>query len=259
MEFVTLGKTNLLVSRTAFGGMSLDCKEIESAPDPEEMVCALVHQSYAAGINFFDVARSKPLCEQRLARALHGIRSNVFLASKTSSLTPDGIQKDIDLSLESLDTDTIDLYQVECDSEVPGLNCSDEGYKKLLSLKEEGIVSHIGLATYNHQTALEAVKSGLYETVQFPFNMLTEAGVLDIVKLCAQNDTGCIAMQPLNGGVLSNIPLAFGFLHQYENVVPVWGVHTQNELDQLLYFNSHPPVIDEKFQAEVEKVRDFFN
>ena len=259
MEFVTLGKTNLLVSRTAFGAMSLDCDEIQSSPDPEEMVCALVHQSYTEGINFFDVARSKPLCEQRLARALHGIRGNVFLATKTSSLDADGIQRDIDLSLDALESDRIDLYQIESDSGVPGVDSSDDGYKKLLSLKEQGIVSHIGLATASHQTALTAVKSGLYETVQFPFNILTEDSVAGIVRECERNDVGCIAMQPLNGGVLSNIPLAFGFLHQYENVVPVWGVHTQNELDQLLYFNAHPPVVDEQFLSEVEKIRNFFN
>lgn len=259
MEFVTLGKTNLLVSRTAFGGMSLDCKEIESASDPEEAVCALVHQSYAAGINFFDVSRSKPVCEKRLAKALHGIRSNVFLASKTSSLTADAIQKDIDLSLQALDTDLIDLYQIEVENEDLAFDENDEAYKKLLSLKEQGLISHIGLATFNHQTAMNAVKSGLYETVQFPFNMLTGPSALDIVKLCNEKDTGCIAMQPLNGGLLSNIPLAFGFLHQYENVVPVWGFHTQNELEQLLYFTSHPPVIDEKFNSEVERLRKFFN
>ena len=66
-------------------------------------------------------------------------------------------------------------------------------------------------------------------------------------------------MQPLCGGVVDNIPLAFGFLHQFENVIPLWGVQTLQELEQVLYFNERPPVIDEKFSQDVEKIRMFFN
>ena len=70
---------------------------------------------------------------------------------------------------------------------------------------------------------------------------------------------GFVAMQPLCGGVVDNIPLAFGFLRQYENVIPLWGVKTADELKQILYFNEHPPVIDEKFKEDVERFRMFFN
>ena len=107
--------------------------------------------------------------------------------------------------------------------------------------------------------AEKAVRSGLYDTLQFPFSMLSPDATRQLVKLCEENDVGFIAMQPLCGGVVENIPLAFGFLHQYENVVPLWGVQSQEELDQVLYFNEHPPVIDEKFHEDVEKIRMFFN
>ena len=64
MEFIALGKTELLVSRTAFGAMSLDCPEIEAfGSKADEKACSLVHQAYDAGINFFDTAHSRPLCE----------------------------------------------------------------------------------------------------------------------------------------------------------------------------------------------------
>ena len=77
--------------------------------------------------------------------------------------------------------------------------------------------------------------------------------------MCEEYDVGFLAMQPLCGGVIQNIPLALGFLHQYENVVPLWGVQTQEELEQILYFNDHPPVIDEQFNADIENLRNFFN
>ena len=126
-------------------------------------------------------------------------------------------------------------------------------------LKEKGIVKHIGIATENYDIAKEAIESGLYEVVQFPFSMISPDSVKALVKLCQEKEVGCIASQPFNGGVVNDIPLAFGFLHQFENVVPVWGTHTQEELQQILYFTENPPVIDEKFEQELEKARFFFN
>jgi len=89
--------------------------------------------------------------------------------------------------------------------------------------------------------------------------MISSDDTIELVRLCEEHDVGFIAMQPLCGGVIENIPLAFGFLHQYENVLPIWGVKNQDELNQILYFNEHPPVIDEKFHEDVEKIRMFFN
>lgn len=260
MDYVTLGKTSLLVSRTAFGAESLDCKEIEAFGDEaDEKACAIVHQAYEGGMNFFDTSRSKPLCEKRLGAALHGIRHNIILATKTPGQSLSEIRRDLDESLSALESDTVDLFQLENPLIVPRKNGPDGIYNGLAALKAKGVVRHIGLATENLDIAREAVLSGLYEVVQFPFSMISAEAAASVVKLCREREVGCIASQPLNGGVVSNIPLAFGFLHQFENVVPVWGTHTQEELQQILFFNSHPPVIDEQFKAEVKKIRDFFN
>lgn len=260
MEYVALGKSNLLVSRTAFGAMSLDCPEINSCgAEAEEKACAIVHQAYSGGMNFFDTSRSKPECEQRLGAALHGIRHNVILATKTAAQSVQELRSDLQESLQALNTDFIDLYQLENPSVLAQKDGRDGIYNELCSLRDRGVIRHFGIASENLDLAEEAIKSGLYETVQFPFNMISSENTLSLVKMCDENDIGCIAMQPLNGGIVSNVPLALGFLHQYENVVPVWGVHTQEELHQILYFNAHPPVIDEEFKSEVEKIRRFFN
>ena len=253
MEYVSLGKTNLLVSRTGFGAESLDCKEIESfGEDADEKACAIVHQAYAGGMNFFDTSHSKPVCEKRLGAALHGIRQNVILATKTAGQDLHEIRRD-------LESDTLDLFQLENPLIVPKKNGMDGIYNELLLLKEKGIVKHIGIATENYDIAKEAIESGLYEVVQFPFSMISPDSVKALVKLCQEKEVGCIASQPLNGGVVNDIPLAFGFLYQFENVVPVWGTHTQEELQQILFFNDHPPVVDKSFKEEVQKVQNFFN
>ncbi len=260
MEYISLGKTNLLVSRTAFGAESLDCKEIEAFGDKaDEKACAIVHQAYAGGMNFFDTTHSKPLCEKRLGEALHGIRQNVILATKTQAQSLKELRRDLEESLEALESDTIDLYQLENPLIVPRKDSPDRIYNELLGLQEKGIIKHIGLTTDNYDIAKEACESGLYEVLQFPFSMLSSPSVVELVQLCNKNEIGCIASQPLNGGVINDITLAFGYLYQFENVVPVWGTHTQEELQQILFFNDHPPIVDEKFNSEVEQIRTFFN
>ena len=260
MEYVALGKSNLLVSRTAFGAMSLDCQEIEAFGEKAaEKAGNLVSLAYQNGVNFFDTAHSKPVCEKRLGEALHGIRQNVILATKTNANNVEQLKKDLDESLDALNTDFVDLYQIENPEVIPQKNGSNGIYDELCLLKEKGVIKHFGIATDNLEIARNVVTSGLYETLQFPFSMLSPEVIVDFVKMCQEKDIGFIAMQPLCGGVLNNIPLAFGFLHQFENVVPVWGARTPEELEQILYFESHPPVIDDKFKEEAFKTRDFFN
>lgn len=260
MEFVALGKSDLLVSRTSFGGMSLDCKEIQAFGDAaDEKCCAIVHQAYDAGVNFFDVSHSNPTCEKRLGAALHGIRQNVILATKTKAQSLQELRSDLQESLQNLESDCIELYQLEDPLFVPGPETPDGIYNELVALKERGVIKHFGIASEDLDIAREAVESGLYETVQFPFSMIAGEDSNNLVKLCAKNNIGCIAMQPLNGGLVDNIPLAFGFMHKFENVVPVWGAHTQEELQQILYFEEHPPIIDEQFEREIAEKRLLWN
>ena len=260
MEYVALGRTSLLASSVAFGAMSLDCPEIEAlGGGAGEYVCSLVRQAYEAGINFFDTARSTPVSERRLGNALHGIRENIILATKSRGLDAEAVHRDLNASLESLCTDYIDLFQVECSDSVPTEQGRDRIYKKLVDLKGRGTIRHFGLVTEDLELAEQAIESGLYEGVQFPFNMIYTGQAEQLVILCGQKDVGCIAMQPLNGGVLRNIPLAVGFFTQYDNAVPVFGIHTAEELQQLVYFTNHPPVIDGRFWADVENVRLHYN
>lgn len=253
MEYVRLGKSNLMISRVAIGAMSLNKVE------DEEKAAELVRSAYNQGINFFDTSRNTPDCEKLLGDALGDIRSSVMIASKTSAQSGAEIRADLEESLNAMHTDSIDLYQYESDRFMPEANGVDGIYGALKSLKESGKIKAIGLATQDIDIAEKAVTSGLYDTLQFPFSMISPDETRQIVELCRENDVGFIAMQPLCGGILTSIPLAYGFLHEYENVIPLWGVQSQEELDQILYFNEHPPVVDEKFKEDVENIRAFFS
>lgn len=251
MDYVGLGKSNLMASRVGFGAMSL--KDIES----EEDAAVLVHKAYDAGVNFFDISHTVPESEKRLGACLHGIRQNVILSTKACVLDARSLSEDLEASLDALQTDYVDLFQYEVDEK--GLADFDEICEQMKRLQERNKIRHFGLATENLDIAQKALDFGLFETVQAPFNILVDGEGERLAKEAAQKDIGFVAMKPLYGGLVQNTPLALGYLYQFENVVPLWGVRNLEELEQILYFNDHPPVIDEQFKAEVEKVRDFFN
>lgn len=255
MEYIRLGKTNFLISRVAFGAMRLG----DAGEKDASAVTSVIRKAYDSGINFFDVSGKTPESEKLLGDAIYDIRRNITLSTSTASKTASEIQQDLERSLQALHTTCIDLYQFETEVFLPLPGGADKIYDTLMQFKEDGKIKNIGIVTTNFETAKKAIDLDIYDTLQFPFSMVSSEATIELVKLCEEHDMGFIAMQPLGGGLLENIPLAFGFLSQYESVVPIWGVQTIEELEQIIYFQQHPPVIDEKFHEEVEQIRNFFN
>ena len=253
MEYIRLGKSNLMVSRIAMGAMNLE--KIGSEADSS----GLIRQAYNSGVNFFDTARKCQGSEKTLGDAVYDIRQNVVVATKSDSDSSGELLESVQSSLQTLRFSYIDLFQYESNTFIPLKYGSDGLYSAMQNLKNSGVVKHLGFVTEDFDMAEKAIISGFYETIQFPFSMISPDSVKALVKLCQEKEVGCIASQPLNGGVVNDIPLAFGFLYQFENVVPVWGTHTQEELQQILFFNDHPPVVDKSFKEEVQKVQNFFN
>lgn len=233
MEYIRLGKTNLLISRVAFGAMRLS--EVKS----EEEAALIVRKAYDSGVNFFDASRKNIESEKLLGDALYDIKKNVIVSTTTVSHTPKEIKEELESSLMALHCDSIDLYQFETEKFLPVPGGADKIYDTLQELKKSNKIKHIGIVTTNLETAHKAVDSGLYETIQFPFNVISSEAVTELIKKCEQNVVGFIAMQPLCGGIVDNIPLALGFLQQFENVLPVWGVQSMEQMEQILYFNEH--------------------
>lgn len=151
--------------------------------------------------------------KKRLGSALHGaIRKDIFMATKTRATDCDELSRDIELSLAALKTDYIDLYQLDNPSFLPKLGGKDKIVEKLLNLKKQGLIHHIGICTENFDMARNLLNDdGPWETLQYPFNLLCPLEVQELVLDCREKDIGFIAMQPLCGGVVQNIPLALGF------------------------------------------------
>ena len=79
------------------------------------------------------------------------------------------------------------------------------------------------------------MKSGLYETIQFPFCYLATDREIELVKAAEKANMGFLAMKGLSGGLLTDSIACMAFMSQY-NALPLWGIQREEELAQWLGF-----------------------
>ena len=124
----------------------------------------------------------------------------------------------------------------------------------MLEAKRLGKIRHIGITNHRLLVAEEAVRSGLYETLQFPFSYLASEKEEALVRLCEENDVGFICMKALAGGLITRSDAAYAFLADYP-VAPIWGVQRESELKEFLAYNEEPPIMTDEIKAYIEAER----
>ncbi len=246
MHTVTLGSTNITVNKNAFGALP-----IQRVSD--EYAAALLRKAYDGGMRFFDTARMYTDSEHKLNLAFSDMREKVFISTKTGAATVEDFWKDLEISLGYLGY--IDIYQFHNPSFCPKPGDGTGLYEAMLQAKTEGKIRHIGITNHRLSVAREAIESGLYETLQFPFCYLATEADLKLVKLCAEKNMGFIAMKALSGGLITNSAAAYAYLAQFPNVLPIWGVQKESELDEFLRYIHNPPALDEQLSALIEADR----
>ncbi|MDD3867118.1 MAG: aldo/keto reductase, partial [Eubacteriales bacterium] len=147
-------------------------------------------------------------------------------------------------SLKRMKTGYIDLIQLHNPPVCPDPEDRNSAYAALLEAKEQGLVRHIGITNHRTDVAEEAVRSGLYETLQYPLNYLSSEREQALIGLCAEHDVGLIAMKALSGGLLTRADAPFAWMEQYANVVPIWGIQRMSELEEFITLESDPPRMD---------------
>ena len=100
--------------------------------------------------------------------------------------------------------------------------------------------------------AEEIVESGLYETLQFPFSYLSGEREEKLVQACKAENMGFIAMKALAGGLINDYRPAFAYISQFENVLPIWGIQREEELNQWLSCMDNPPQLTEEIKSIIE-------
>lgn len=248
MTYITLGPTGITVPKNGFGALPIQRISKDDA-------VSLLRRAYEGGIRFFDTARAYTDSEEKLGAAFAGIREKIFLASKAPRFTVAEFWEDLDTTLKMLGTDYLDLYQFHNPPFCPKPGDGTGLYEAMLEAKAQGKIRHIGITNHRLSVAQEAIDSGLYETLQFPFSYLSTEKELSLVEGCKAKNMGFIAMKALAGGTIMNSAAAYAYLAQFDNVLPIWGVQRMSELEEFLSYQENPPALTDAIQAEIAKDR----
>ncbi len=249
MTKVTLGKTGITVEKNSFGALPIQRISTEEA-------VKLLRRAYSHGVTFYDTARWYTDSEEKLGEAFDGMREKVYIATKTGAADAEGFWKDLHTSLNNLRTDYVDIYQFHNPAFCPRPKDGSGLYEAMLEAKEKGMVRHIGITNHRLNIADEAIESGLYETLQFPFCYLATEKDIELVEKCKEAGMGFIAMKALSGGLITNSAAAYAFLAQYDNVLPIWGVQREEELDEFLSYIDNPPEMTQELSEVIAKDRE---
>ena len=248
MQTVRLGKTNLTVSKNGFGALPVQRVGMDEA-------VRLLRKAYDGGINYFDTARFYTDSEEKIGLALSDVRESIVISTKTMRTDVEGFWRELEESLSLLKTDYIDIYQFHNPPFCPKPGDGTGLYEAMLEAKRLGKIRHIGITSHKLTIAEEAVRSGLYETLQFPFSYLASEKEGALVRLCEEMDVGFICMKALAGGLITRAEAAYAFLKDYP-VAPIWGIQRERELDEFLAYNENPPVMTDEIRAYIEKERE---
>ena len=249
MQTVTLGRTGIVAQKNGFGALPIQRVSADYAG-------MLLKKALAAGVNFFDTARSYSDSEEKIGLALSQDREKFYLATKTPSTTVEGFWQDLETSLRLLKTDYIDVYQFHNPAFCPKPGDGTGLYEAMLEARDQGKIRFIGITNHRLHVAEEAAASGLYDTLQFPFCYLATDRDIALVNLCKEKNVGFISMKGLSGGLITNAAAAYAWQASFDNALPIWGVQREEELDQFLSFIENPPTMeDPEIQATIEKDR----
>ena len=248
-NLVTLGSTGITVEKNSFGALPIQRISKEAA-------IGLLRKAYAAGVTFYDTARYYTDSEEKVGAAFEGMRDKIYIATKTGATTAEGFWKELHTSLEKLKTDYIDIYQFHNPAFCPKPGDGTGLYEAMLEAKDKGMIRHIGITNHRLNVAHEAIDSGMYETLQFPFCYLATDKDLELVQDCKKAGMGFIAMKALSGGLINNSAAAYAYLAQFDNVLPIWGVQRESELDEFLSYIDNPPALTPELQAVIDHDRE---
>lgn len=248
MGKIQLGSTGIEIEKNGFG-----CLPIQRIS--KEEAARLLRKAVDGGINYFDTARAYSDSEEKVGYAFAGMREKVVIATKSHAQTGAEMMDHLETSLKTLGTDYIDVYQFHNPALVPRPGGEDGLYDAALEAKKQGKIRHIAITNHRLAVAHEAIDSGLFALLQFPYSYLSGQQEQELVEKCREKGMGFVAMKGIAGGLLQDGTAAAVWMAQQEGVVPIWGVQHEWELDQFLACVPDAPAMTEEYRALIEKDR----
>ena len=253
MRQVALGRTQITVPQNGFGALPIQRDDMETA-------AGLLRRAYEGGIRYFDTARAYSDSEDKIGLAFGqpgGIfetkRDQIYIASKTHAETPEEFRSDLETSLRKMNCGYIDVYQFHQMDRcfLPGDGTGM--YECMVEAKKQGKIRHIGGTTHKISVAMEIARCGFYETLQYPFSYIAADQDLKLYEEVKKQGMGFIAMKGLAGGLINHSDAAMAFMTQFDNVLPIWGIQRESELDEWLSYMTDTPSMTQEIRDYIEK------
>ncbi|EPR12145.1 aldo/keto reductase [Ruminiclostridium papyrosolvens] len=248
MQKIRLGRTELMVARSSFGALPIQRISFDEARK-------ILLKAYNGGINFYDTAHMYTDSEEKLGYAFSDIRKDIIIATKSVATDRKTLLEHLETSLKNMKTDYVDILQLHNPGVLPDPEDPESSYAGMMEAKKKGMVRFVGITNHRIKTAVEAVESGLYDTMQFPLSSLSSDIDLELVEACRKMDVGLIAMKAMSGGLITNAASTFAFLRQFDNVVPIWGIQREAELDEFLELEKNPPILNDELWEVIKRDR----
>lgn len=251
MKYRQFGNTGMEVSELGFGGIPI-------LRLTEEEAIRILRHAYDRGITFYDTANAYGDSEAKIGAAFAGMRDKVVIATKTMKRDAAGVMQHLETSLKALKSDYIDLFQlhqVAREKEWATISGPGGALEALQQAKQEGKIRHIGITSHNLEMAVKLVKTGLFASVQFPFNLIENDPVKELHPQARSLNLGILGMKPFGGGAIDSAKIAFKFLRQYPDVLVIPGYDSVAGLDEIVEIYEKPNVVTDEDLAAMDKYR----
>jgi aryl-alcohol dehydrogenase-like predicted oxidoreductase len=219
MRYRKLGRTGLEISEIGYGAWGIGGTQWLGNDDQESL--RALHRSFELGLNFIDTALAygDGHSEELVGKAVKKSAHQIFVATKIPPKNriwpakPDMPVKDVfpydyiikstDESLGNLEREQIDLQQFHVWTDA--WTKTEDWRRAIEELKKSGKVRCFGISLSEHEpdSALEALRTGLIDTVQVIYNIFDQAPEQNLFPLCEQMNLGVLARVPLDEGGLT--------------------------------------------------------
>ena len=240
MKYNRLGRTHLNISQIGYGGLPLYYRSRDEAVE-------LLNAALDAGINYVDCdeAGSQFVADAvyrdtaaKLGDVLRTRRNEVYVGIKSMFATRDEIARDIDRALELIfkgsGREVIDIFHlahVDTDEKLDLLLSDRGGIAAAEEARAQGKLDHLLVASHNPRVLLRALQSGRFDVAEFPFTIIEQEYLREVIPWCRAHDIGTIIMKPIGGGQMetcADLSLRWILGHGVDVVIP--GMKSMDEL-----------------------------
>jgi len=255
MKKTRFGKTELQVSKIAFGGIPIMRLTKSDA-------AILVRESIDLGINFIDTAHVYTDSEEKIGQAIKGIRrEDIVIASKSPADDKKTFLEHVDLSLKRLGTGYIDIYQfhgISTQSKKDAIFAANGAMEGMEEAVKSGKIRFPAFSSHSIPIAVELMKTNKFASVQLPFNYIDCAAADIAIPLAKELDIGFIAMKPMGGGLLDDAHLAIRYLLSFDGIVPDPGFEKIEEIKEIINIAEKDETFTHNDKDEIERQRKEF-